>query len=182
MPTLARQAGESLAYRAIQAFNQGGIEHRSSLRSRKQHLHLFQRSSRRYRPTTHGGADNSSAPALTTDLPGCNRASSSRRLPTTSASRPSSLNPFRQSFYILSPGSHRPARAPDPGALVAPRPDGPAGNASLFDLASLPLCVHPTQTPAQSLECDNLRPITSQQSRSGLSACVIPQTWCLSGH
>jgi len=33
MPTLARQAGESLAHCAIQAFAKGGVEHRSSTRS-----------------------------------------------------------------------------------------------------------------------------------------------------
>jgi len=35
MPTLARQAGESLADRAVQAFNKSGIEHSSAMRSRK---------------------------------------------------------------------------------------------------------------------------------------------------
>ena len=43
MPTLARQAGESLAHRGIQAFDKGGIEHGSSTRSRKQGLRLLQR-------------------------------------------------------------------------------------------------------------------------------------------
>jgi len=35
MPTFARQAGESLAHHAVQAFNKGGIEQRSSMRNRK---------------------------------------------------------------------------------------------------------------------------------------------------
>jgi len=34
MPTFAHRAGESLAHRAVQAFNKGGIEYRSSMRSR----------------------------------------------------------------------------------------------------------------------------------------------------
>ncbi len=44
MPTLARQTGESLAHRAVQAFDESGIEHRSSVRSLKQPLRLLQRS------------------------------------------------------------------------------------------------------------------------------------------
>ena len=33
MPTFARQAGESLTYRPVQAFNKSRVEHRSALRS-----------------------------------------------------------------------------------------------------------------------------------------------------
>ena len=44
MPTLARQAGESLADCPVQALNKGRIEHCSSIRSRQQRLRLCQRS------------------------------------------------------------------------------------------------------------------------------------------
>src|SRR5437870_1573853 len=99
------------------------------------------RSSHLYTPTTRAGVGNRRAPASTTDLLGRDRASGSRRLPTISASRPSSLTPSRQSFCTLSLGSHQPARVPDPGAPVAPPPGGPPGSASPLGLASLLPCV-----------------------------------------
>ena len=44
MPTLARQTGQSLTHRAVQAFNKGRIEHRSPLRSGQQRLGVLERS------------------------------------------------------------------------------------------------------------------------------------------
>src|SRR5436305_11519876 len=108
------------------------------------------RSSHRYTLTVHAGADNMRAPVPTSDRPDCDHASGSPPLPATSASRPSSRDPSKQSSCALLPESHRPGPAPDPGVLVAPRPDGPAGTACLLDRANSPPSVRPSQTLAQS--------------------------------
>src|SRR5512135_634103 len=118
--------------------------------------------SRRYTPVMHAKADNKLAPAPTTDRPACDHASSSPRLPTTSASTPSSLTPSRQSVCILSRGSHQPAPASGPVVLAALPPDGSADSACLLDRANSPQCVHPGQTPAQSPGSDIRRPEESR--------------------
>src|SRR6266699_525210 len=116
------------------------------------------RSSHPYIPIVHAGADNTSVPVPTSDPPDFDHASGSPLLPATTASRPSSPDPSRQSSGALSRESHRPAPAPDPGVLVVPRPDGPVGTASPLDLANSPPCVRPGQTPARSLGSGNHTP------------------------